>query len=118
MSLERTLMSWVRTGTALIAFGFTIYRFLDEVNHTPGAVQAAQPYAAQIVGLTLIGGGIVSLVIAALEYRELTNYLWHERYKPVAGVRETPGASPLLALTMLLVLAGIFAFLAVALRLP
>jgi putative membrane protein len=36
MSMERTLMSWVRTSTALIAFGFTIFQFLHRFNHTPG----------------------------------------------------------------------------------
>jgi putative membrane protein len=36
MSIERTLMSWVRTGTALIAFGFTIFEFLYRFNKTPG----------------------------------------------------------------------------------
>ena len=30
LSVERTLMSWVRTGTALIGFGFTIVHANDE----------------------------------------------------------------------------------------
>jgi len=117
MSLERTLMSWVRTGTALIAFGFTIFQFLENFNRMPGVVPTAHPYTPQVLGLSLIGGGIVALVIAAYEYLEFSKYLWHEKFRPVAGIRETPGRSPLLALTMLLVLAGIFAFLAVAFRL-
>jgi uncharacterized membrane protein YidH (DUF202 family) len=29
MSTERTLMSWVRTATALIGFGFTIVQFFE-----------------------------------------------------------------------------------------
>lgn len=29
MSVERTLMSWVRTGTAMIGFGFTIFQFFE-----------------------------------------------------------------------------------------
>ena len=29
MSIERTFMSWVRTATALIGFGFTIVQFFD-----------------------------------------------------------------------------------------
>jgi putative membrane protein len=29
LSLERTLMSWVRTSVALIGFGFTIVRFFE-----------------------------------------------------------------------------------------
>jgi putative membrane protein len=36
MSIERTLMSWVRTSTALIAFGFTIFQFLYRFNKAPG----------------------------------------------------------------------------------
>ena len=37
MSVERTLMSWVRTATALIGFGFTIFQFLSRFNQTPGS---------------------------------------------------------------------------------
>ena len=36
MSIERTLMSWIRTATASIAFGFTIFQFLYRFNRTPG----------------------------------------------------------------------------------
>ena len=36
MSIERTLMSWLRTATALIGFGFTIFQFLQRFNQTPG----------------------------------------------------------------------------------
>ena len=32
MSMERMLMSWVRTATALIGFGFTIFQFLYRFN--------------------------------------------------------------------------------------
>jgi len=41
MSIERTLMSWVRTATALIGFGFTIFQFLHRFNQTPGIKPAA-----------------------------------------------------------------------------
>jgi Domain of unknown function (DUF202) len=29
LAYERTLMAWVRTATALISFGFTIYKFFE-----------------------------------------------------------------------------------------
>ena len=32
LSIERTLMSWVRTATALIGFGFTIVQFFERFN--------------------------------------------------------------------------------------
>ena len=31
MSTERTIMSWIRTATALIGFGFTIVQFLEAI---------------------------------------------------------------------------------------
>jgi len=34
MSTERTLMSWVRTATALIGFGFTIVQFFEHLQST------------------------------------------------------------------------------------
>lgn len=43
LSTERTLMSWVRTAVALIAFGFTIFQFLDRFNKRPGFEPAAIP---------------------------------------------------------------------------
>ena len=43
MSMERTLMSWVRTSTALIGFGFTIFQFLYRFNQTPGIEPAEYP---------------------------------------------------------------------------
>src|SRR5271165_5286034 len=36
LSVERTMMSWVRTATALIAFGFTIVQFFARIQETPG----------------------------------------------------------------------------------
>lgn len=44
MSMERTLMSWVRTPTALIGFGFTIFQFLQRFNQTPGIAPAAHSW--------------------------------------------------------------------------
>jgi putative membrane protein len=32
MAADRTLMAWVRTALSMISFGFTIYKFLQDVN--------------------------------------------------------------------------------------
>ena len=37
LSIERTMMSWVRTASALIGFGFTIVQFFYRVQEMPGA---------------------------------------------------------------------------------
>ena len=40
LSVERTMMSWVRTATALIGFGFTIVQFFDRMQEMPGVAPA------------------------------------------------------------------------------
>ena len=118
LSLERTLMSWVRTCTALIGFGFTIFQFLDRFNKTPGVELAAHPRAPWFLGLALIGIGIVGLIIALWEYRSLVRYLWERDYKPIAGFDEFAHHTPVVAVSVVLILIGLFAFVAVLLRVP
>ena len=36
LCVERTLMSWMRTATALIGFGFAIFQYLDRLDLAPG----------------------------------------------------------------------------------
>ena len=118
MSIERTLMSWVRTATALIGFGFTIFQFLHRFNQTPGIKPAVDPWTPWVLGLALIGTGIVALTIAVWEYRSLVRYLWEKDFKPIAGVDEFAHHTPVVAVSVLLILIGIFAFGAVFLRVP
>ena len=40
LSVERTMMSWVRTATALIGFGFTIVQFFARIQDSPGVAPA------------------------------------------------------------------------------
>ena len=116
MSIERTLMSWVRTSTGLIAFGFTIFEFLYRFNKTPGVEAPEYPRAPWFLGLGLIGTGIVGLIIALWEYQSLVRYLWERDFKPVAGVSEFRHHTPVVAVSVVLILIGLFAFVAVLLR--
>jgi putative membrane protein len=118
MSMERTLMSWVRTSTALIAFGFTIFQFLYRFNKTPGVEAPEFPWAPWFLGLGLIGTGLVALIISVWEYQSLVRYLWERDFKPVAGVSEFRHHTPVVAVSVVLILIGIFAFVAVLLRVP
>src|SRR5689334_19149367 len=36
-ALDRTLMAWVRTATALMSFGFTIYKFFQQLRQADAA---------------------------------------------------------------------------------
>src|SRR5262245_9260262 len=117
MSMERTLMSWVRTATALIGFGFTIFQFLHRFNQTPGIKPPVYPWTPWVLGLALIGTGIVALTIAVGEYRSMVRYLWQQDFKPIAGVGFTHH-TPILAVSVVLILIGLFAFGAVLVREP
>jgi putative membrane protein len=68
VAYERTMLSWVRTGTSLITFGFGIYKFfqLDEVAGKPrGRLFGPREFA-----LVLVSIGLISLLLAAMEYRQ------------------------------------------------
>jgi putative membrane protein len=65
---ERTMMAWIRTATSLITFGFSIYKFFQlaarevpERKHLIGPRQFA---------LMLVSIGLVSLLLATIEFRQ------------------------------------------------
>jgi putative membrane protein len=117
LSLERTMMSWLRTGTALIGFGFAIVQFFERLQQTPEARSAYLPNAPIYLGLALIACGVLALFISIRQYRWTVRYLWGGSFVPIAGMTEEPMSSPVLAIAVLLIFIGLFAFFAVLLRL-
>lgn len=117
LSLERTLMSWVRTATALIGFGFTIVQFFERFSEMKGVEPALRPQAPRYLGLALIAAGVVALLISLWQYRLLLRHLWGKEFRSIAGVAEVPAQTPLVAVSILLLLIGILAFVAVLARL-
>jgi len=115
LSIERTLMSWVRTATALIGFGFTIVQFFERLGTTPGVAAALRPQMPRYLGLALIAAGIGGLLISIWQYRSMLKYLY-EDFKPIAGIRRTSDHTPLMAIAIALTLIGVFAFVAVFIR--
>ena len=64
---ERTMMAWVRTATALISFGFTIYKFfeLEKASLLGVHHQVIGPHKFAMV---MIAIGILALLIATIEH--------------------------------------------------
>src|SRR5262245_26015358 len=67
VALDRTLLAWIRTAVSMISFGFTIYKFFQEL-------QRAEPTVNRLltprgVGLVMISLGVGSLLVATLEHR-------------------------------------------------
>ena len=117
LSLERTMMSWQRTAVALIGFGFAIGQYLQHLEQAPGAHEAYLPHAPRYLGLALIACGILALAISLWQYAWAIRYLWGEPYTPLAGVTKEGKHTPVIAVGIVLILIGLFAFFAVLLRL-
>jgi putative membrane protein len=117
LALERTIMAWLRTAVALIGFGFAIVQYLEHLEQTPGAHAAYLPHAPRYMGLALISCGILALVISIWQYRWGIRYLWGEPYTPIAGLTKEGKQTPVVAVAVVLIGIGLFAFFAVLLRL-
>jgi putative membrane protein len=117
LSLERTMMSWLRTATALIGFGFAIVQYLNHLQQVPGAHPAYLPTAPEYLGLALISCGIGSLVVAIWQYEYTVRYLWSGSFEQIAGITTEAKHSPVLWVAIVLICVGVFAFFAVLLRL-
>jgi inner membrane protein YidH len=117
LSVERTMMSWLRTATALIGFGFAIVQYFNHLTQLPGAHAAYLPTAPYYLGLALIGCGILALVVSIWQYCWGLRYLWGEPFAPIAGLTKEGVQTPVLAVAVVLIFIGLFAFFAVLLRL-
>jgi putative membrane protein len=67
-SYERTMMSWVRTATSLITFGFSVYKFFQI--EVPENANGRHLIGPREFALALVGIGLVSLVLATVEFRQ------------------------------------------------
>ena len=117
LSVERTLMSWVRTAVSLIGFGFTIVQFFDRLQDLPGAHPARLPEASRYLGLALIFCGIIGLLVSLWQYWWTLRYLWGGNFTQIAGMTKEGVQTPIVAICVLLILIGLFAFFAVLFRL-
>ena len=103
---ERTMMAWIRTAASLISFGFTIYKFfqyLQQGQKGPSGAIGPRGFA-----LILIGVGLGSLAIAAVEQRRNLQALRKEYGELPFSLAAIAGA--------LVALLGVFGFGIVLLR--
>ena len=117
LALERTIMSWLRTAVALIGFGFAIVQYLNHLQQIPGARSAYLPEAPRYLGLALISCGILALLVSLWQYWWGIRYLWGDPFTPIAGVTKEGMQTPVIAVAIVLIFIGLFAFFAVLFRL-
>lgn len=83
---ERTLLAWIRTGVALMAFGFAIARFalfLRQMQATQGAhVLNHSAWGSPIAGVALITLGVVVNIVASYRYTQIIRQLSQGTWMP------------------------------------
>lgn len=68
IAYENLMMSWIRTATSLITFGFSIYKFFqieDKSNSRADRLIGPREFA-----LALVVIGLTALALATMEYRQ------------------------------------------------
>jgi len=66
MAADRTLMAWLRTSLALLSFGYTIYKVLQEIQEAEKLLP--RDTAPRNIGVFLAMTGTVALVMGTVEY--------------------------------------------------
>lgn len=100
---ERTLLAWIRTGIALMAFGFAIERFalfMRQLSAIAPAQPAPQTLASSWVGAALVALGMLSNLLATIRYARVRRAI--ER-----GDVGAPSAAATYALGVLATLIGV-----------
>ncbi len=76
LAIERTLLAWVRTGLALMGFGFVVARFGVFLHEIEAARRASLPPAPRglslWIGAALIVLGVIVNLLVAVEHLRLT----------------------------------------------
>jgi putative membrane protein len=77
LAAERTLLAWIRTGIALMGFGFVVARFglfLRELARVGGHA-VSQPIDSALIGTFIVAAGILVNVWASLRHRVIVRGL-------------------------------------------
>jgi len=107
LALERTLMAWIRTSTALITFGFTLYKFFFYLAQQDPARQPEHLLGARTLGILMIVIGLLSLGLAAAQHRQQLK-LMRTHYPAPRSLAQL--------VAVLIAVLGVVALLAAALR--
>ena len=114
---ERTFLAWVRTGIAVIAFGFVVEKFNLFVLAMASSTSVEVVHRLQIErlsgplgrydGLALVFGGLALIVVATARFVHTGRLLDDSEMHPATSVR----AELILSAVLVLLVAGFSAYL-------
>ena len=110
---QRTLLAWIRTGIALMAFGFVVARFglfLRELQKIRGPELPRSGSVSAWTGTVIICIGVSLLVIASVRFARFAAEFKRGRQPTLPSIR----VEIALALVMAVIGAGLAVYLAVA----
>lgn len=83
---ERTFLAWVRTGIAIMGFGFVVVKFSLFIRQLSIALNEEvilpEKGYSSVIGILLVGIGALSVVLAFLRYRSIERKLLNHAYYP------------------------------------
>jgi putative membrane protein len=118
-SADRTQMSVLRTSLSLIGFGFTIFKFFQEIGKSQGRTEAFGP-AARNLSIALVVLGLGLLITGICNRRSIMRSLADRRkvlYEQ--GLLRTPpsySTSPNMVASVLMITAGLLVLLGILTR--
>jgi putative membrane protein len=93
LAAERTLLAWIRTGLAMMGFGFVVARFglfLRELQASHGGSLAASPHGSLWFGTALVLMGVIVNLLAVFQHTRLVHGLrtgtWSPYHTPRSGI--------------------------------
>jgi uncharacterized protein (DUF302 family)/uncharacterized membrane protein YidH (DUF202 family) len=101
LAAERTLLAWIRTGLALMGFGFVVARFgvfLQEVQAAQHGGSIRLHGSSLWFGTALIAAGVLVNLFAGWRYTHLVRDLNHGEIKPSRSLSQAVAVAYILAL--------------------
>ena len=83
---ERTFLAWIRTGIAIMGFGFVVVKFSLFIRQLSLALDEKvilpEKGYSSTIGILLVAIGAVSVLLAFLRYRTIEKKLLNQSYFP------------------------------------
>ena len=93
LAAERTLLAWIRTGLAMMGFGFVVARFglfLRELSSSKGASFVGLPRGSLWFGTALVLMGVMVNLLAATQHARFVRRLrlgtWNPNHTSRSGI--------------------------------